>query len=530
MPFNNGPKIVTTGLSLLADASDQLSYPGSGTAWTDVITGTTASLSGSISFTTDFQGSLVTANSSSVIIFPPSTANFGTNTFTVEFAFRPSQINGQHWILSKNSGSFPNWGVFVTGSSGSGRLVAFFNISSAVSCSLSSAQGSIVTGSNYIVDVGFNPSTAASRLYINSETAATGSANGTGSLSATAPLFFSNLNSGSNSGTVNSIFNIKAYTPKLNRGLVRQNYNAIGNRLGLPSKLWVSSVADSLLDFYPGAAAAYSLRQLSSDYDGFAIRVRRSSDNTETNIGFDNSGNLDTVTLLNFCGVGNGFVTTWYDQSGNGRDATQSTGANQPQIVSSGSVITENGKAAAQFDGINTRMIINSAISLTSHSIFNIYKPTSTITTITPTQALFSGENAPTASYYEMLYVLGSVTGALTNERQSFLSIGGSPASVYGYGETTNDISGQKLNSILYNGTTTFSFHQNSSLISLSTSGQGAFSLTVRPMDIKGIGFRNSNATMFFNGIMQELIFYSSNQSSNRTGIETNINSFYNIY
>ena len=91
--FSNGPKIVTTGLSLLADASDQLSYPGSGDAWTDIITGTTASLSGSISYTTDFRGSLVTADSSSVIIFPPSTTNFGTQTFTVEFAFRPSQIN-----------------------------------------------------------------------------------------------------------------------------------------------------------------------------------------------------------------------------------------------------------------------------------------------------------------------------------------------------------------------------------------------------------------------------------------------------
>jgi hypothetical protein len=25
---------------------------------------------------------------------------------------------------------------------------------------------------------------------------------------------------------------------------------------------------------------------------------------------------LDTASLLTFCGAGNGFVTTWYDQSG----------------------------------------------------------------------------------------------------------------------------------------------------------------------------------------------------------------------
>jgi hypothetical protein len=34
-----------------------------------------------------------------------------------------------------------------------------------------------------------------------------------------------------------------------------------------------------------------------------------------------------------------GFVTEWYDQSGNGYDATQATALSQPQIVSSGSVL-----------------------------------------------------------------------------------------------------------------------------------------------------------------------------------------------
>jgi hypothetical protein len=99
-----------------------------------------------------------------------------------------------------------------------------------------------------------------------------------------------------------------------------------------------------LLDTYPNAAAAYSVRKLRTAYTGSTIRVRRSSDNTEQNIGFDGSGNLDTTALTSFCGAGNGFVTTWYDQSGNSRNATQTTAANQPQIVSAGSVITEGGK------------------------------------------------------------------------------------------------------------------------------------------------------------------------------------------
>ncbi len=96
-----------------------------------------------------------------------------------------------------------------------------------------------------------------------------------------------------------------------------------------------------LLDTYSGASAAYSLRQLSSTYTGNCIRVRRSSDNAEQNIGFVNNV-LDEASLLTFCGAGNGFVTTWYDQSGNANNATQSTAFNQPQIVSSGAMITTN--------------------------------------------------------------------------------------------------------------------------------------------------------------------------------------------
>jgi hypothetical protein len=63
-----------------------------------------------------------------------------------------------------------------------------------------------------------------------------------------------------------------------------------------------------LLDTYSGAAAAYSLRLLDSTYTGSAIRVRRSSDNTEQDIGFNVFGELDTVSLTAFAGVGDAFV------------------------------------------------------------------------------------------------------------------------------------------------------------------------------------------------------------------------------
>ena len=105
-----------------------------------------------------------------------------------------------------------------------------------------------------------------------------------------------------------------------------------------------------LLNDYSGAAAAYSLRLLDNTYTGNAIKVRRASDNAEQDIAFSNN-ELDTATLETFASGTDAFVTTWYDQSGNGVNATQTTASSQPKIVSSGSTILENGKAAVQFDG-----------------------------------------------------------------------------------------------------------------------------------------------------------------------------------
>ena len=97
----------------------------------------------------------------------------------------------------------------------------------------------------------------------------------------------------------------------------------------------VAAAYDYLLDDYSGAAGAYSLRLLSSTYSGNAIKVRRASDNTEQDIGFSNN-ELDTSSLETFCSGTDGFVTTWYDQSGNSYNITQATAADQPKIVSSG--------------------------------------------------------------------------------------------------------------------------------------------------------------------------------------------------
>lgn len=85
-----------------------------------------------------------------------------------------------------------------------------------------------------------------------------------------------------------------------------------------------------LLDDFPSAALAYSFRKLRTAYAGSAVRIRRDSDNAEQDIGF--SGNdFDTAEAASFIGEGGiGWIVTWYDQSGNGLNVTQSSAASQP--------------------------------------------------------------------------------------------------------------------------------------------------------------------------------------------------------
>jgi len=130
-----------------------------------------------------------------------------------------------------------------------------------------------------------------------------------------------------------------------------------------------------LLDTYTGAAAGYSLRGLSTPYvngaNPYACQVRNSS-NVALNIGFifnslTGDYELDTAALLAHCGGGNGFVDVWYDQSSNGYNAAQVIALNQPQIVSSGSVINVNGKPTIQLNG-TTHFLFNSTPLLNNQS------------------------------------------------------------------------------------------------------------------------------------------------------------------
>jgi hypothetical protein len=124
-----------------------------------------------------------------------------------------------------------------------------------------------------------------------------------------------------------------------------------------------------LLDLYPDALFAYSVRKLRAGYSGFALRVRRSSDNAQQDIGFDGSGNIDETALTDFVGASNGFVVTWYDQSVNGNDVTQSTASSQPRIVNSG-IITKDNSIPTVSSVVGTVLMDTLISSINVKSIF----------------------------------------------------------------------------------------------------------------------------------------------------------------
>jgi hypothetical protein len=270
------------------------------------------------------------------------------------------------------------------------------------------------------------------------------------------------------------------------------------------------------LDTYSGAAAAYSLRRLITTYTGSAIRVRRSSDNTEQNIGFDTNGDLDTVALSAFVGSGNGFVTTWYDQSGNDQNAVQITAANQPFIVNSGSLYTLNGKAIIRNPNPN---VIRCLITPTSSM-----RPR-------PVSIIASGKlyELPTNGFGNVSWYLGGQVAA-----------GG--GGVYEFAVAPSSFNVMRRGgsfAIVNNGTNIYSpfiqqGHFGSTTLTNRFNGVDATTAitdtTLSASNFVLIG-ANSNQTDFMANIgMYEYIFYFTDKVNDRVAIESNINSYYSVY
>jgi len=74
---------------------------------------------------------------------------------------------------------------------------------------------------------------------------------------------------------------------------------------------------------------AFSMRILESDVD-YLIRLRRDSDDAEQDFGCNEDDLLDVTAINTWAGASTLYVVTWYDQSGQGRNAVQTDPDKQP--------------------------------------------------------------------------------------------------------------------------------------------------------------------------------------------------------
>lgn len=254
-----------------------------------------------------------------------------------------------------------------------------------------------------------------------------------------------------------------------------------------------------LLDLYPSAAAAYSLRKLRTAYSGSAIRVRRSSDNTDTDIGFVGDA-LDTTTLLTFVGVGNAKVITWYDQSGNGRNATNpNPSSNINFIVRTGVLQVINTKAA-----IDIPLLTIPAFTVIGDvSYFMLQRKIN----------IGPGINVGSVVGLSLLFSNGG------DNNIYFQRSNGTTGFYIGASDTTTG--NQILNA--FNSAGSMSMYKNNNIYTLN----GSASFAIANSQISAIG----NASQILStGLGTELIIYTNSQLANRTAINTNINSYYSIY
>jgi hypothetical protein len=267
-----------------------------------------------------------------------------------------------------------------------------------------------------------------------------------------------------------------------------------------------------LLDTYTGAAAAYSTRRLYGQYTGAALRVREDSGDTETDIGFDSNGDLDTAAIATHCGSANGYVTKWYGQessggTGSGNDAAQTTSGSQPQIYDGSAVITENGEPAIEFPALGTAHFNVPSTQWTDGQMFS--------------SLVMTGDGDAQTYWVDGNNTVFRFFNDGTNHKLIAWPL--TPIVI----SKGPDMGSGQLNVIGRVGTSSegYELYENGTSVASTATYTGSMPTT---STVGYIG-QNNNNTQRYNGKIQELVHWSSNQTSNQSGIEGNVNAHYQI-
>jgi hypothetical protein len=178
-------------------------------------------------------------------------------------------------------------------------------------------------------------------------------------------------------------------TPTLNSSGVA-SWTDVANESSYSVQLY-KTVRDLPIGDISSAAVAHGLRKLNSVYTGPLIKIRRSSDGQlkdfypDSNYGVLTLNSTDEVgtRLMDWIGVNNGTVHTWYDQTGKNRHSTQTTISNQPVIISGGLILTHSGRPAVRFTA--TSQSLN--MGLTGQQVVSNQTNTTIITAVSQQDA-----------------------------------------------------------------------------------------------------------------------------------------------
>ncbi len=274
---------------------------------------------------------------------------------------------------------------------------------------------------------------------------------------------------------------------------------SLDSALGRQRRL--NSVGESVLQIAPNAAAAYSLRSLTGG-DPKVVRVRRDTDggagdNDEQDF---TASEVSSGALVAFVGSGNdGFVETWYDQSGNSKDATQATASLQPKIVNAGSLLTDG----IDFDGTSQAGLITGSFSLTQ-----------AFTT-------FSVSHTDDASTSQGVWSTAASFDSTFNAAQLFRSDDG-----FSINSGTTLTTAGTINYVAdrnYLQTNVVNGGSSSIFVDGATGATGNMGAT-NPSGVLILGYYKSGSNIQnLDGAIKELIIYDSDQTSNRAALETNI-------
>lgn len=292
------------------------------------------------------------------------------------------------------------------------------------------------------------------------------------------------------------------------------NRQTVMNNINQHYQIYWDGSQQSLLDQYPNAAAAYSLRNLSTTYTGPLVRVRRATDNVELNVYGRYDGTLDTQSLTSFCSATNGFVTTWYDQSGLSRNATQTVAVNQPQVVNLGLLIYKGITPCISFDGTDDFMNCTSAFNFITSSTYTFF-------------GLFTAKTVDTdfSLVYDNDAIWADPSGYIGSHLRQ------NPVRLYAYNWDTNSDS-VNVPIILDKEYLIYQSHQSNNLIlSINNGAELITSSGTTGSDLSGqLRLGRNMGTNYANIFVKEAIWWKISYTNSLNDIRTNINSFYQIY